>query len=113
MGPFSGSDLEGYIFRDEVIPQLESCSDKQYPEVTWDQYGIVPTNEVAVVGRCGSAVYFAKAPSYLLVPGMADRIFGTDVADQQLGHELADRLWERHGAELIVQAMRRRERPGT
>jgi hypothetical protein len=104
--------LEGYISRDEVIPQVESCPDKQYPEVTWDQYGIVPTNEVAVVGRCGSAGYYAKAPSYLLVPGMADRIFGTDVADQHLGHELADRLWERHGAELIAQANRQREQPG-
>lgn len=108
MAPLAGSDLELRIARGEVIPQMESCPDKQYPEITWNQYGIVPTNEVAVVGSCGSAQYFARAPSYLVVPVMADRIFGTDVVDERLGHELAGVLWERHGAELTAEVLRLR-----
>lgn len=112
IGPFSDSALEGYIARDEVIPQAESCPDKQYPEVTWDQYGIIPTNEVAVVGRCGPVKFLATAPSNLVMPAMADRIFGTDVADLQLGHALADQLWEHHGAELIAEALRVRGQAG-
>jgi hypothetical protein len=50
--------------------------------------------------------FFAKAPSHLLMPPMVDRIFGLDVADARLGHELANQLWERHGAELIAEAQR-------
>jgi hypothetical protein len=111
-GEFSGSELERYIARGEVIPQAESCPDKLVPEMVWDQYGIVPTNEVAVVASCGPVRYFASAPSLLLVPVMADRAFGTDAADQQLGHQLADALWERHGQALAAQAMRLRGQTG-
>lgn len=113
MGPLAGSALEAHIARDEVIRQGAAGPDKEYPQVTWCQYGIVPTIEVAVVASCGPLAYFAKAPSWLVVPVMADRIFGTDVVDLQLGQELADQLWERHGPELIAQAMRLRGRSDT
>ncbi|MEC9358664.1 MAG: hypothetical protein VX836_12450 [Pseudomonadota bacterium] len=111
-GALAGSDLERRIARGEVIRQAESCLDKQVPEVIWDQYGVVPTNEVAVVASCGPITFFARAPSILLVPGMADRIFGTDVADLQLGQALADALWARHGAALTAQAKRQGGRAG-
>ncbi|WP_043765390.1 hypothetical protein [Algiphilus aromaticivorans] len=110
-GVLAGSGLERHIARGEVIPQAESCPDKQVPEVTWDQYGVVPTDEVAVVARCGPARFFAKAQSYLLVPPMADRIFGLDVDDQRLGHELAEYLWGQYGAELMAAAERQRAGP--
>lgn len=113
IGPLAGSDLEAHIARDEVIPQGAAGPDKEYPEVTWCQFGIVPTIEVAVVARCGALAFFAKAPSWLVVPVMADRVFGTDVADIQLGQDLADHLWDRHGAELIAEAMRQRGRSDT
>ena len=112
MGPLTGSGLDGYIAREEVISQVNACPDKQYPEVTWVQYGIVPTNQVAVIASCGPAKFFAMAPSPLLWPGMADRIFGTDVADLQLGQALADHLWDRHGAELMAEALRVRGQAG-
>jgi hypothetical protein len=111
-GVLADSNLERHIAHGEAIPQAESCPDKQFPEVTWDQYGIVPTNEVVVVASCGPVRFFASAPSLLLVPVMADRIFGTDVADQLLGHELGDALWERHAAALIAQAMGQRGHTG-
>jgi hypothetical protein len=106
IGAFGGSELEDHISRGEVIWHAEMCADKQVPQVLWDQCGIIPTNEVAVIARCGTARFFAKAPSYLLVPPMADRIFGPDVADLQLGDELANLLWECHGNELRAEAQR-------
>lgn len=106
VGATPGSDIEQRISRGQVIPQAESCQDNQVPEVVWAQYGIPATGEVVVVACCGALSYYAVASSYLLVPSMADRIFGLDVADEQLGHELADQLWGRHGAELIAEAQR-------
>jgi hypothetical protein len=107
-GPFIGSSAERHIARGEAILHAQDCPDKQFPEVIWDQYGIVPTNEVVVTARCGSIRFFATAPSALIVPPMADRIFGTDVFDIQLGHALADRLWERYGETLIAEAAKLR-----
>ena len=105
-GALAQTELEQRIDRGEVIPQAESCADKQVPGIVWDQYGIPATNEVAVVARCGALKFFAAAPSYFLIPAMADRIFGLDPADAQLGHELAEFLWDRHAAELLAEAQR-------
>jgi hypothetical protein len=107
-GPLGGSALERHITRGEVIHQVRDRPDREFPEVRWCQYGIVPTNEVAVTARCGPVAYFALGPSWLAFPVMADRIFGADVLDVQLGQELADALWGRHGAELVALAMSQR-----
>ena len=104
----SGSALERHIARREVIPQVQNRPDREYPEVRRDQYGVVPTNEVAVTASCGPIAVFALAPSGLVFPVMADRIYGTDVMDIQLGQELAEALWRRHGVELAAQALSQR-----
>ncbi|WP_370305543.1 hypothetical protein [Sinimarinibacterium flocculans] len=104
-GPLSGSALERHIARGEVIPQVQNQPDREYPEIRWHQYGVVPTNEVAVTASCGPIAVFALASSGLVFPVMADRIFGTDVMDIQLGQELAEALWRRHGVELATQAL--------
>jgi hypothetical protein len=39
---------------------------------------------------------------------MADRIYGTDVMDIQLGQELAEALWRRQGVDLAAQALMQR-----
>jgi hypothetical protein len=104
-GPLGGSALERHIARGEVIVQVQDRPDREFREVSWCQYGIVPTNEVAVTARCGPIAFFALAPSWLAFPGMADRLFGADVLDVQLGQELADALWSRHGSVLVAQAL--------
>lgn len=107
-GPLSGSALERHIARGEVIPQVQDRPDREYPEIRWHQYGIVPTNEVAVTASCGPIAVFALAPSGLVFPVMADRIYGTDVMDIQLGQELAEALWRRQGVDLAAQALMQR-----
>lgn len=51
------------------------------------------TMEIAVVVQVGQRRLALDEPSPLLTPSMADRIFGIDIADQQLAMELTDRLW--------------------
>jgi hypothetical protein len=104
-GPLTGSDLERQLATDDVIPQQENRPDREFPEVAWNQYGLIPTNEVVVTVRCGPMAFYAKAHSYLEYTRMIDRIFGTDVADIQLGHELANYLWEVYGSRLAVQVL--------
>lgn len=107
-GPLGGSQLERHIGRGEVIRQVQDQPDKEFPTVRWCQYGIVPTNEVAVTASSGPIAFFALAPSRLAYPVMADRIFGADVLDLQLGQELADTLWVRYGTELAALALSQR-----
>ncbi|TXH04467.1 MAG: hypothetical protein E6R07_07310 [Nevskiaceae bacterium] len=105
-GRLAGSELESWLGHNEVISQIADQPDRDFAEVTWSQYGVVATDEIAVTARCGPLAYFCKAPSYLTYPVMADRIFGTDVRDVQLGLELADHLWVIYGDELAAQARR-------
>lgn len=107
-GPLRGSELERQLGRGEVIRQVQDRPDREFPEVCWCQYGIIPTNEVAVTARSGPTAFFALAPSWLAFPVMADRIFGADVLDVQLGQELADMLWVRYGTELAASALSQR-----
>lgn len=107
-GKLAGSDLEHEIASGKFILQEDNRPDHEYPEVVWNQYGIVPANQVAITARCGELAYYARQPSYLAYPYMADRLFGTDVLDIQLGHELADQLWTRYGHQLREQALRLR-----
>jgi hypothetical protein len=104
-GTLADSDLQRRIARGEVIQQANDRPDREYPLIRWSQYGVVPTNEVAVTVHCSALAFFAMAPSRLLFPAMADRIFGSDVLDIGLGAELADALWHLHGAELRAQAL--------
>ena len=44
-GPLGGSALERHIARSEVIVQVQDRPDREFREVRWCQYGIVPTND--------------------------------------------------------------------
>lgn len=88
----------------KVISYGVDIPDNQYSKVLWSQYGLMDTNEIAVLVRCGSKVFGARAPSGLIVPPMADRIWGVDVSDQALAFELGDKLWEAYSQELIQEA---------
>ncbi len=94
----------------KVIVYGTDMSDNEYSEIHWSQYGLIETNEVAVMVKCGSKAFAAKVRSALEVPPMADRIFGMDVLDRELSFKLADKIWERFAEELIREAELLREK---
>lgn len=81
-------------------------ADKEHPEIMWQCYGLVTSNEVAVIARCGELEIGACRESGLLYPHMADRIFGMDVADQDLALQLSEAIWSRDGERLLEEARR-------
>ncbi len=85
----------------KVIVYGKDFPDDQYSEIRWSQYGLIGTNEIAVVVKCGAKVFAAKARSPLEMPPMADRVWGMDVLDRGLSFRLADELWEKFSSELI------------
>ena len=80
--------------------------DNEYIEIRWSQYGLVDTNEIAVVVTCGSKTFAAVDSSRLDVPVMADRIWGMDVFDVELAADLGDKLWESYSTELLQEVHR-------
>jgi hypothetical protein len=86
--------------------------DNEFPEITWQQLGLFDSNEIAVVARVGTVVVVLKETSALLLPHMQDRVFGIDVADQQLALSLSAKVWEQHGPELSREALRIRAANG-
>lgn len=83
--------------------------DNEYSEVSWSQYGLIDTNEIAVIVMCGSKAFAARAQSRLVIPAMAERVYGMDPLDEALAFELGDKLWTVFSEELIqeVSLMRR------
>jgi len=75
--------------------------DNEYSEISWSQYGLIDTNEIAVIVRCGSKAFAARAQSRLVMPAMADRVFGMDTLDEALAFELGDKLWKIFSDKLI------------
>lgn len=75
--------------------------DPEYPFVKCSIYGSPRTNELFVRLTNGLTEFVAVAASPVAFPVMADRIFGLDALDHAVAFELADRLWEKHRAELI------------
>ncbi len=84
--------------------------DPEYPNVKCSIYGASKTNELFVRLTNGAVAFVAVAPSPVLFPVMADRIFGLDVLDHAVAFELADLLWEAHRGELIGPGGRKRSR---
>jgi hypothetical protein len=103
-GLLAGSDLARQIHDGECICQMQASADPECPAVTWSQYGLIATNEVVVTACCADLGYFIKAPSMVAHPPMAERIYGMDVLDAQLGLRLGERLWKLHGAALRAHA---------
>jgi len=80
------------------------AEDKEHPEITWQCYGLIPSNEIAVIARCGDVEIGACRKSPLLVPVMADRIFGMDVADEEVAMRLSEEIWSSHAEQLLAAA---------
>ncbi|WP_281783333.1 hypothetical protein [Sinimarinibacterium flocculans] len=103
-GELAGSDLARQIDEGECICQMHAAADPECPAVVWSQYGLVASNEVVVTARCADLGYYIRAASMVAHPPMAERIYGMDVLDGQLGLRLGERLWELHGAALRAHA---------
>lgn len=100
------STINAAIEQKRAIPYGVDMPDKEMPQVLWSQYGLIDTNEIAVIVRCGTEVHALKAPSELIHPSMADRIFGIDSIDAELSGRLADELWSKFSGPLKAAAAR-------
>ena len=94
--------LEQLIASDKTMVFMQDNADKEYPKIKYDLFGAPETNELFVRVKAGDAVFVAVTKSPLLVPRMADRIWGPDVADWQAADELSSKLWEKHRGALLA-----------
>lgn len=85
-----------------VIRFYENCPDNEYPNIFWSAYGDPMTGVVIVSAKKGSLAYYNSASSWLLIPPMADRIFGIDVLDEALAQKLGVELWAKVGMHLSI-----------
>jgi hypothetical protein len=83
------------------IPYHEDLPDKEYPQIKLSIYGAPKTNELFVKITNGKATFVEVFESNLLHPAMEDRIFGMDVEDSNDAFARADKMWEKHKAELL------------
>lgn len=97
--------------RKRAITFGDEAPDNEFPEIKWQCYGLIDSNEVAVIARCGELKLGICRESYLIHPPMADRIFGMDVADDQLVAELSEELWKQKHEELSAAALKIRSAP--
>jgi hypothetical protein len=86
---------------DQAIQYCEESPDDEYPEIKWQFFGLVETNEIVTIARCGDFAVAASRPSPLLYPAMVDRIFGIDVSDYDVAMALSIEIWENHQQELL------------
>ena len=89
------------IANGRAIPYASGIQDKENPNVTWSIVGLPDTHEIAVVARVGELRLGRAEPSSLYVPAMEERVFGIDVADQQLANRLSEGLWTEQSGRLI------------
>ena len=78
------------------------AEDKEHPQITWQCYGLIATNEIAVIARCQELEIGACQESTLLYPVMAERVFGMDLNDEELAFRMADEIWAQHGERLLT-----------
>lgn len=83
------------------IPYHEDLPDKEYPQVKVSVYGATKTNEIFVKITNSKVTFVEVFESNLLHPAMEDRIFGMDVMDWNDAFARADKMWEKHKAELL------------
>ncbi len=103
-GKHVAEEIKRLVKANKVIVFGTDLPENQYSEIRWSQYGIIETNEIAVMVKCGSKAFAAKAKSKLAMPQMAERVWGMDVLDEELAFKLADNLWESSSGELIREA---------
>ncbi|WP_292999922.1 hypothetical protein [Nevskia sp.] len=80
--------------------------DKEYPEIVWSMYGLLRTNEIAVIAEVGSLKLGMARVSSVVWPAMIDRIFGVDIEDRNLALWLSKELWDVRSNQLVTEAMR-------
>lgn len=93
--------LQALLKTKDYIPYHVNIPDKEYPYITLSIYGATKTNELFVQLTNGKANFVEVIPSPLLSPGMANRIFGMDVADDDVSFKKANSMWQKHREELI------------
>ena len=93
--------LEALLKTKDYIPYHVDIPDREYPYVKLSIYGATKTNELFVQLTNGKASFVEVVSSPLLSPGMADRIFGMDVSDNDIAFEKAESMWQEHRGELI------------
>ena len=93
--------LHGIIESGKAL-EFFTTTDKEYSQVVWAVFGAIETNEVIVRASVNGHHFYHSAPSPLLVPLMADRRFGIDVADKVVAEHLSNELWASHGAAMVA-----------
>jgi len=94
--------LDQLLQTGKLIPFHLDLPDKEYPQIKLSIYGAAATNELFVKLTNGTVTFVEAVDSPLLSPGMADRIFGMDVADSEVAFARAEKMWEQHRAELVA-----------
>lgn len=77
-------------------------ADKDYPEIKWSIYGVPKTNEIVVKVEANDLAFYIAGESNLYSPHMSNRIFGLDVADQELADDLSNQLWDSKKTDLLA-----------
>ena len=102
--------LQRLLQSNGCIVYHNALPDPEYPNVKCSIYGAPKTNELFVRLTNGTVEFVGVAPSPVVFPVMADRIFGLDVLDHAVAFELADRLWETHRTDLAGTGGRKKSR---
>ena len=79
-----------------------TTTDKEHEQIVWTVFGAIETNEVIVRASVNGHHFYHSAPSLLLIPVMADRRFGIDVADRALAERLSNELWAKEGVAMVA-----------
>jgi hypothetical protein len=95
------SQIANALQKGRAIKFCEESPDNELPKIKWQIFGLIDTNEVAVIARCGEFKVGISEASWLLHPSMADRIFGIDQADLPLAHKLTHELWIKNSKKLV------------
>lgn len=89
------------ILESKKILEFFSAADKEHGDIQWTVCGAIETNEVIVRATINGRHFYRAAPSPLVFPPMADRIFGIDVMDDRLAQHLSGELWQSEGETML------------
>ena len=94
--------VEEALEQGAAIQFAEGMTDRFFAEITWSIVGLPQTNEIVVIVKVGDLQLALADQSPLLVPSMAERLFGLDISDQRLAERLSEMLWQAHSAHLLA-----------
>lgn len=89
------------IIESKQVLEFFSAADKKHGDIQWTVFGAIDTNEVIVRATVNGRHFYRAAPSPLVFPPMADRIFGIDVMDDRLAQHLSGELWQSEGQSML------------